>query len=295
MVQPAVLAFVVVNMVVVVNPSSERKEPMKNKQTHVRKLEQERQYLQKIIRYAEGKIAKAPPGSVQVKRHSNGAQFFYRTEPSQKNGVYIPASERKLAIDLVQKRYLEQVLKAAEKQLKAMDRFLSVYDANAIRQVYTKEGFLRQNYLEPIELPDEEFRTAWQEQHYEGKEILEGVPEHYTRKGERVRSKSEVLIADALYGLGIPYRYECPLKLRQRVIHPDFTILRMSDRKELYWEHLGMMDDTEYRNHAMQRIQEYEANGIYPGEDLIVSAETMRFPLNRKIVEGMIRRYILEH
>ena len=35
-----------------------------------------------------------------------------------------------------------------------------------------------------------------------------------TRRGEKVRSKSEAIIADMLFEMGIPYHYEYPLRLR---------------------------------------------------------------------------------
>jgi len=72
------------------------------------------------------------------------------------------------------------------------------------------------------------------------------APELYTAKGERVRSKSEIIIADSLMRAGVPYRYEFPIILNgYGKIYPDFTVLNVGLRKELYWEHLGMMDDSE--------------------------------------------------
>lgn len=43
------------------------------------------------------------------------------------------------------------------------------------------------------------------------------------------------IIADKLNNLGIPYRYEYPMILEGNIrIHPDFTILKMPERKEVY-------------------------------------------------------------
>ena len=60
--------------------------------------------------------------------------------------------------------------------------------------------------MKPIDVPDELFAAEWQSFEYERKGFADNLQEHYTRKNERVRSKSEVLIADALYAAGIPYR-----------------------------------------------------------------------------------------
>ena len=77
------------------------------------------------------------------------------------------------------------------------------------------------------------------------------------------------------------------------VVHPDFTVLRMKDRKILYWEHLGMMDDSEYMRNAVRKIESYEESGLYPGKDLILSHETIRKPLNTKMIEKIVEKYIL--
>ena len=52
--------------------------------------------------------------------------------------------------------------------------------------------------------------------------------------------------------------------------------------KELYWEHMGMMDNGEYAEKAVRKISAYYQNGIYPGEALILTFEN--FLLSRKIM-----------
>ena len=129
---------------------------------------------------------------------------------------------------------------------------------------------------------------------YQGKSFDDHTPELYTTKGERVRSKSEIIIADSLMRADVPYRYECPLVLKgYGKVYPDFTVLNVKLRKELYWEHLGMMDDSEYVEHALQKIATYEQNGIFPGDNLILTYETKQNPVNQKIITLMIQRYLL--
>jgi hypothetical protein len=72
-------------------------------------------------------------------------------------------------------------------------------------------------------------------------------PLHRTLSGLRVRSKSEVIIANILTFLGIDFNYEKPLFSKNdpkdfRV--PDFTITH--NGKEYYWEHLSALNP-EYR------------------------------------------------
>ena len=96
-----------------------------------------------------------------------------------------------------------------------------------------------------------------------------------------MRSKSEVLIANTLDELGIPYRYEAPLSLKNgKIIHPDFTILRVRSRKACYFEHCGRMDDSDYLHRFMKREQQYIINGFIPGRDVFMSFESATDPLN---------------
>lgn len=51
----------------------------------------------------------------------------------------------------------------------------------------------------------------WVAQEYQGKEFQKGTAVILTQKGERVRSKSEKILADYFYQHNIPYKYEKPL------------------------------------------------------------------------------------
>ena len=58
------------------------------------------------------------------------------------------------------------------------------------------------------------FIQKWSSEPFTGKEMTGEAPDYETDKGEIVRSKSELIIANTLAKLGIPYKYECPLFLR---------------------------------------------------------------------------------
>lgn len=70
---------------------------------------------------------------------------------------------------------------------------------------------------------------------------------HKTVRGELVRSKSEVIIANALYYHHVEYVYEPEVKLEGRVKRPDFKVVDDDTGEEWYWEHCGMMDDPKYK------------------------------------------------
>ncbi len=120
------------------------------------------------------------------------------------------------------------------------------------------------------------------------------APEYYADNGVRVRSKSEIIIANMLENTGVPYKYECPLDLAAKgTVSPDFTCLNVRTRKEYIWEHFGMMDDEEYANKNVQKINAYEEKGYICGVNLIMTFETSRVPVNTNVVREMIERFLL--
>ena len=134
---------------------------------------------------------------------------------------------------------------------------------------------------------------CWGAETYKGKESTDEVPFIVTEKGERVRSKSEKIIADYFYRRGIAYKYEHPLYLKGiGTIYPDFTLLSPITREEIYWEHFGKMDDPIYAKNAIKRIQIYEKNDIYPGERLILTYETSQIVLDFLLLEKLVERYL---
>jgi hypothetical protein len=78
-----------------------------------------------------------------------------------------------------------------------------------------------------------------------------------------VRSKSELVIADKLHARGIEYAYEQPVTLAPgRVRYPAFTIADHASGVTYYWEHLGLLEDPQYRSRWERKRAEYHRAGI---------------------------------
>ena len=153
----------------------------------------------------------------------------------------------------------------------------------------------RQALVTPVEPTWNQIVTRWYEEEYQGKEFQEGTVGILTEKGERVRSKSEKILADFFYKRNILYKYEKPLYLKgYGTVYPDFTFLSKKLGQEIYWEHEGMMDKPEYARTAVRKIGSYQKNGIYPGERLILTFETEQNVLNSNNIEELVKKY-LEH
>ena len=87
---------------------------------------------------------------------------------------------------------------------------------------------------------------------------------HRTSKGLAVRSKSELLIAEAIGSAGVAFEYEKPLTLGGQTRYPDFTIEDEISGRTVYWEHLGMLAREDYRQAWEKKLAWYRANDIYP-------------------------------
>lgn len=256
-------------------------------------LESEKQKLEKILQTTEKRLQQAPAGSLRLSRSQNCIQYYHCME-GQKNGKYIAKKKEELIRMLAQKSYDEKVLQFTEKRIVQLDKFLKDYADDELAMIYEKEHAERRKLIQPVEVSRERQLKAWKEIPYQGKEFQEGVPVIMSERGERVRSKSEKIMADYFFRHGIEYKYECPLHLKGvGNVYPDFTFLSMKTGEEMYWEHNGRMDDPIYARKFVRKIQSYENNEIFPGERLILTYETEQMVLNTGSVEKLVKKYLI--
>lgn len=248
--------------------------------------------LKKIVESCRERVQKAPLGFLRISNKESGTQYYLKNIDERKsNGKYIRKRDIGIACEIAQRDYDLRIINVAEKRINNIKQFLETYEKTELETIYQQTNAYRRQLLRDVILPDEEFVRRWQRVKYEGKTIKDDCLEIVTERGERVRSKSEKIIADKLYLMGIPYRYEYPLVLNGNMtIYPDFTILKMPERKEVYLEHLGMIDNEEYIEMTVNKIDIYEKNGIYIGDKLFLTHESSKKPLNTKILDGFIRK-----
>lgn len=127
-----------------------------------------------------------------------------------------------------------------------------------------------------------------------GGRYLEDRLIHRTANGTLVRSKSEVIIADALHAAGIDFTYETPFKGHDGTIRlPDFTI-EDADTGEVYiWEHLGMLSNPDYARAWERKKQWYAASGVKEsgGEiTLVLSQDDDRGGIDSGAVHASVKR-----
>lgn len=95
---------------------------------------------------------------------------------------------------------------------------------------------------------------------------------HKTLSKDIVRSKSEVIIADALFNEGIPFEYEKLLEENGRRCIPDFTFADASG-DPIIWEHLGLLDNPSYKASWEKKLEFYNSIGYYEGQNLFTTRD----------------------
>lgn len=256
-------------------------------------LEKEYEDLYKFITNTEAKRKNHPEGYLRIDCKKNKCQYYLvdrnKKTASNHNGRYMKKEEKPLVKAIAQRDYDKIALKKARERLRAIEVFMYKYSKTDLKELYNKIHPQRRALIETELISDEEYIRRWEAVKYNGKGGIED-DKIVTERGENVRSKSEKIIADKLYMLGIPYRYEYPLVLGHNfTVYPDFTILKMPERKEVYFEHFGMLDDEQYLEKMLVKLNSYERNGIYLGVNLLISYETSHSPLNTKALNNQLR------
>lgn len=254
-------------------------------------LKKREEILKKGIIKAKRELKSAPEGRLRI----SGKKYprYYRvTEETGQLGEYLCRENEEIARALAQKAYGERFLRTAYKELAEIESAIKLVSAEKAESVFAGLSPERKKLVSPYILADEEFTSSWESiERKKNPYMVEGKI-YPTRKGDLVRSKSEEILADILYELGIPYVYEAELILPGGITrYPDFTMLNVKEREEVYLEHLGLLDDQMYLRKNLSKLSEYMRNGIYPGEKLIVTFESQFIPLDARLVREMLRNH----
>ena len=193
---------------------------------------------------------------------------------------------------LVRKEYVTKALRTIDKDIRAVELAATRYKATDENTLM--EGFIAKH----PELADSIYRNNIDVE--EWKEAFDRIEDYHAdalkqtaADGTRMRSKNELYIKSRLDHYGIIYRSDCPTGIPGLKRVPDFTILRKRDGKIIYWEHMGMMYDMEYRIDNMRKLEEYDKFGIVPWDNLIVTYDTIEGGLRADLIEAMIKCWLL--
>ena len=212
------------------------------------------------------------------------------------NNTYVSKIEDDEKIrKLAKEEYQRDLLPLLEKEIKYLK--LIQKTETQIEEVYNNTYEGKRVLFAPDIKPVNSIIEQFENETYEGLGFDENDPTDYiTNRGERVRSKSEKIIADELDRQGIPYKYEKPLLLsvdgKTKNFYPDFTVLNVSSGEIKYMEHLGMVDHPNYYKNTLAKLDVYERNGLLVGRDIILLHESSYRPLSTRAVSDYIFEFL---
>lgn len=247
--------------------------------------------LEQVIQTKTKFLVTAPKARLRISTNKGSYQYYKVTNSGDKLGTYIPKSSVSEAEELANTDYTQKLLIFLRQELTHINNLLK-NQTNEPKLLSTLHPG-RQKLIKSATLSNQEYSSEWLSVEYNHKSFDSDAPILQTSAGHRVRSKSEVMIADTLTRLGIPYRYEFPIHLKNYTAHPDFYCLKLSTRQEFIWEHFGMMDDTDYAKNTVTKLHDYQKCGYFLGKNLIISTETRESPLSSKQIEQIAKEYLL--
>ena len=261
----------------------------------IRQLNEELRCINKHIKELESKLNTIPPGTLCCARNGNKIKWYFRNESSSYS--YLPKKERKLAEQLAFKKYAQIELDYFRKKRSAIENYLQISELSSGAEDLLKEESPYRDLILPYysdhSRNSKKLAALAQAEYISNPDYPDGKKFH-TKKGELVRSKSEVFIADALFTHRIPYRYEQKLDLGSAgYFFPDFTVCHPRYLKTIYWEHFGLMDSEDYVHKAYRKLDIYTLNGIIPTLNLITTFETKENPIDSYVIERIIKDYFL--
>ena len=236
-----------------------------------------------------------PEGKLMLQKQ-NGIKKYVQRIPAtgnrKKERRYGVKKKPEILNGLIRKEYVTKALRLVDRDIRAVDLAVRRYiplDEDCVMGSFLSDNPELADGIHKASISDEEWRSEFDS-------IVDFHPESLKQiaaDGTRRRSKNELYIASRLDHYGIAYRFDCPTGIPGLYRVPDFTILRKSDRKIIYWEHMGMMDDLEYRIDNKRKLEEYENFDIVPWDNLILTYDTVSGGLHANLIEAMIQSWLL--
>ena len=223
-------------------------------------VEKKIKILKKMLRELSADNTKTSLGeSLIIKKQGKYQYLFIRSkDPSGKykdKYISFKSSQAKNYINTI---YAQRMIPLLQMEIKALEDFQQSYHperkVEMLGRIPEKMRFMLNH---PIKSSEEAARDWANASFYSNPYPINGF-EYVGKNGEHFRSKAEYIIANMLYELGIPFRYECEYDANGKILYPDFTIMNPHDGELFYIEYFGLMDDPDYAQNALKKIAQYQ-------------------------------------
>ena len=195
-----------------------------------------------------------------------------------------------LIAGLARKRYLQISTAALQENIALLEKFMKRHKTLTPDEILQRLPAAYKSLPETIFFPERKSDAAWGNEVFQQSTHKAEERRHTTASGLKVRSKSEVIIADRLDFYRIPFRYEALLYIENETFSPDFTI---QAGKRFYWQHCGMVSDSRYMKEHKWKLSLYERAGIVPWKNLIVTYDDEYGNIDARIIEAEIKNKLL--
>lgn len=248
------------------------------------------QKIQEKINQITAQLKTLPNGTLVCCRNRNQFNWYHSTGS---NKEYIPKANKAFAAQLAYKKQLLLQLQELEAEKQALESYFKKILSNHKLQEFNAHPEY-QNLISTYSNSKDKEILQWKNSPYEKNNKHPEKLVYKIASGNVFRSKSESIIALCLEKYNIPYRYECALYLNDFLSYPDFTIMHPRTGQIFYWEHFGLMDQTDYIKNTYSKLSLYATNGIVPSIQLITTYETQNNPLDISRVEAIIQHYFID-
>lgn len=259
-----------------------------------------------VIQFATLKLKNSPDGILITRKTRYGTRYYQRITGSKPGEIYLGKKNAEIIKALQEKAYFSEMKKVAEKELEALTEINRIKEKLIdYEKVFNTIPDSKKTLIKPYDSPETENvkKKIEKECKYWEKDKVDrrGVDKNLkfvSLNGERVRSKSELIIADRLKNAGIPYYYEGKYLLvdedtmEYQAWFPDFQLFNIRTGEKFFWEHFGIMDNPEYCASCQFKLETYAKYGIVMGKNLIVTMESSKHSLNTEYVDLLIKEFL---
>lgn len=229
---------------------------------------------------ANNELKMLPKGKLHQVLRNNKITYFQVTRENDIRKRKSINKEPETIQNLARKMYLEKEIQMIQANIRLISSIEGKLEDISADSITEKLPIKVKHLLKPQNID-------WGNQDYQRSTYRAEDLRHTTSRGLKVRSKSEVIIAETLYAYDIKFRYEEVMWVNEHQFIPDFTIMTPSNRM-FYWEHCGMTNNPEYMRHHKWKMEQYEKIGIVPWKNLIVTYDTEEGIIDTNVIRSEI-------
>jgi len=243
-----------------------------------------------LLRIYEQRLKTLPKGSLTMS-YSRGKAYYQKYYQGKR--TYLGSRDQKDVYDLQVRKILEGMCKRIKANELLILDFLDKYETPLPEPVQKSLGKAYQtNHLNLFSSQRQKKNQNWAEQPYQRNNAYAEQLTQKTLKGDFVRSKSEVIIANSYFSKYIQYRCEEVIKVGNHTFAPDFSVFIPRLNKVKYHEHFGMMHDPRYRERAFEKMGAYIAAGYRPYEDIIFTFDDLDGSIDAQVLDALIENFM---